>query len=102
MKTLTDRKIAQELEKTYGAERLAEHQRQELARESTLANIQTQLVSAEQGVHISRMQADARANRASGEASAIEQLATAKASEIRQIGEATAYAYEEGVDALGN
>jgi uncharacterized membrane protein YqiK len=102
MKTLTDRKIAQELEKTYGAERLAERQRQELVRESTLANIQTQLVSAEQGVHISRMQADARANRASGEASEIEQLATAKASEIRQIGEATAYAYEEGVDALGN
>jgi uncharacterized membrane protein YqiK len=102
MKTLTDRKIAQELEKTYGAERLAERQRQELVRESTLANIQTQLVSAEQGVNISRMQADARANRASGEASAIEQLATAKASEIRQIGEATAYAYEEGVDALGN
>jgi uncharacterized membrane protein YqiK len=102
MKTLTDRKIAQELEKTYGAERLAERQRQELVRESTLANIQTQLVSAEQGVHISRMHADARANRASGEASAIEQLATAKASEIRQIGEATAYAYEEGVDALGN
>jgi uncharacterized membrane protein YqiK len=102
MKTLTDRKIAQELEKTYGAERLAERQRQELVRESTLANIQTQLVSAEQGVHISRMQADARANRASGEASEIEQLATAKASEIRQIGEATAYAYEEGVEALGN
>jgi uncharacterized membrane protein YqiK len=102
MKTLTDRKIAQELEKTYGAERLAERQRQELVRESTLANIQTQLVSAEQGVHISRMQADARANRASGEASEIEQLATAKASEIRQIGKATAYAYEEGVDALGN
>jgi uncharacterized membrane protein YqiK len=102
MKTLTDRKIAQELEKTYGAERLAERQRQELVRETTMANIQTQLVSAEQGVNISRMQADARANRASGEASEIEQLATAKASEIRQIGEATAYAYEEGVDALGN
>jgi uncharacterized membrane protein YqiK len=102
MKTLTDRKIAQELEKTYGAERLAERQRQELVRESTLANIQTQLVSAEQGVHISRMQADARANRASGEASEIEQLATAKASEIRQIGEATAHAYEEGVEVLGN
>jgi uncharacterized membrane protein YqiK len=102
MKTLTDRKIAQELEKTYDAERLAERQRQELVRETTMANIQTQLVSAEQGVNISRMQADARANRASGEASAIEQLATAKASEIRQIGEATAVAYDAGVDALGN
>jgi uncharacterized membrane protein YqiK len=67
-----------------------------------MANIQTQLVSAEQGVNISRMQADARANRASGEASAIEQLAIAKASEIRQIGEATAVAYDAGVDALGN
>jgi uncharacterized membrane protein YqiK len=102
MKTLTDRKIAQELEKTYDAERLAERQRQELVRETTMANIQTQLVSAEQGVNISRMQADARANRASGEASAIEQLAIAKASEIRQIGEATAVAYDAGVDALGN
>jgi uncharacterized membrane protein YqiK len=102
MKTLTDRKIAQELEKTYGAERSAERQRQELVRETTLANIQTQLVSAEQGVHISRMQADARANRAAGEAAAIEQLATAKASEICQIGQATAHAYQDGVDALGN
>jgi uncharacterized membrane protein YqiK len=102
MKTLTDRKIAQEREKTYGAERAAERQRQELVRETSLANIQTQLVSAEQGVHISQMQANARANRASGEAAEIEQLATARASEIRQIGEATAHAYEEGVDALGN
>jgi uncharacterized membrane protein YqiK len=102
MKTLTDRKIAQELEKTYGAERLAERQRQELVRETTMANIQKQLVSAEQGVTIARMEADARSNRAAGEASEIQQIATAKASEIRQIGEATAHAYEEGVDALGN
>ncbi len=102
MKTLTDRKIAQELEKTYDAERLAERQRQELVRETTMANIQKQLVSAEQGVTIARMEADARSNRAAGEASEIQQIATAKASEIRQIGEATAHAYEEGVDALGN
>jgi uncharacterized membrane protein YqiK len=102
MKTLTDRKIAQELEKTYGAERLAERQRQELVRETTMANIQKQLVSAEQGVTIARMEADARSNRAAGEASEIQQIAMAKASEIRQIGEATAHAYEEGVDALGN
>jgi uncharacterized membrane protein YqiK len=102
MKTLTDRKIAQELEKTYGAERSAERQRQELVRETTLANIQKQLVSAEQGVTISRMEADARSNHAAGEAAEIQQLATAKASEIRQIGEATAHAYEEGVNALGN
>ncbi len=102
MKTLTDRKIAQELEKTYGAERLAERQRQELVRETTMANIQKQLVSAEQGVAIARMEAHARSNRAAGEAAEIQQIATAKASEIRQIGEATAHAYEEGVDALGN
>jgi regulator of protease activity HflC (stomatin/prohibitin superfamily) len=102
MKTLTDRKIAQELEKTYGAERLAERQRQELVRETTMANIQKQLVSAEQGVTIARMEADARSNRAAGEAAEIQQIATARASEIRQIGEATAHAYEEGVDALGN
>jgi uncharacterized membrane protein YqiK len=102
MKTLTDRKIAQELEKTYGAERLAERQRQELVRETTMANIQKQLVSAEQGVEIARMQAAARSNQAAGQAAEIQQLATAKASEIRQIGEATADAYEAGVDALGN
>jgi uncharacterized membrane protein YqiK len=102
MKTLTDRKMAQELEKTYEAERLAECQRQGLVRETTLANMQRHLVSAEQGVNISKMQADAQAHRATGQASEIQQLATAKADEIRKIGEATAHAYEEGVEALGN
>ncbi len=47
MQTLTDRKIAEEQEKTYVTQRVAQTQRQELVRETALADIQKEVVTAE-------------------------------------------------------
>jgi uncharacterized membrane protein YqiK len=91
METLTDRKLAEEQQKTYEVQRLAQTQRQELVRETALANIQQEVVTAEQGVTIAQLQAAATVQQANGEAEA-----------IRLTGEAKADAYEAGVSALGS
>jgi uncharacterized membrane protein YqiK len=91
MQTLTDRKIAEEQEKTYITQRVAQTQRQELVRETALADIQKEVVTAEQGVKIAKLQANAAVEKANGEAES-----------IRLTGEAKAAAYEAGVNALGS
>jgi uncharacterized membrane protein YqiK len=91
MQTLTDRKIAEEQQKTYEVQRIAQTQRQELVRETALANIQQEVVTAEQGVQIAQLQATARVNQANGEAES-----------IRVTGAAQADAYHAGVTALGS
>ena len=91
MQTLTDRKIAEEQQKTYEVQRLAQTQRQELVRETALANIQQEVVTAEQGVKIAELQAMAKVKQANGEAES-----------IRVTGEAQADAYLAGVKALGS
>ncbi|WP_293124478.1 SPFH domain-containing protein [Microcoleus sp. bin38.metabat.b11b12b14.051] len=90
MQTLTDRKIAQEQEKTYEAQRSSESQRQELVRATAIANIQHEVVAAEQGVKIAQLTASAAIEHASGEAQG-----------IRLMGQAKADAYQVGVSALG-
>jgi uncharacterized membrane protein YqiK len=90
MHTLTDRKIAEEQEKTYEVQRMAELKRQELVRETAMANLQTEVVTAEEGVKISDLHARAKMKQASGDAEA-----------IRVVGEAQAEAYQAGVTALG-
>ena len=90
MQTLTDRKIAEEQRKTYEVQRISQTQRQELVRETSLADIQKDVVTAEQGVRIAELQANAKVKEANGEAEA-----------IRVTGEAKADAYRAGVDALG-
>lgn len=91
MQTLTDRKIAEEQQKTYEVQRLTQTQRQELVRETALADIQQEVVKAEQGVNISELHANARVKEATGEAES-----------IRVTGEARADAYRAGVEALGS
>ncbi len=90
MQTLTDRKLAEEQEKTYMTQRAAQTQRQELVRETALADIQQQIVTAEQGVHIAELQATAKVNEANGEAES-----------IRVTGQAQADTYQAGVSAVG-
>jgi len=55
MKTQTDRKIAEEEKKTYETQEAAQRQRQELVKATALANIQQQLVDADQGVRIAEL-----------------------------------------------
>jgi uncharacterized membrane protein YqiK len=101
MKTQTDRKIAEEEKKTYEMQESAQRQRQQLVRETALADIQKNLVSSEQGVRISELTASAAVKAAGGEAESIRLRALGEADAIRATGTAKADAYRVGVEALG-
>jgi uncharacterized membrane protein YqiK len=101
MQTQTDRKIAEEQRKTYEAQEAAQKQRQQLVRQTSLADIQQQVVGAEQGVAIAELQAGAHVKQATGEAEATRLRALGEAEAIRATGQAKAEAYHVGVEALG-
>lgn len=91
MQTQTDRKIAEEQRKTYEVQQMAQTQRQQLVRETAIADIQQDLVKSEQGVKIAELKSNARIKEATGEAES-----------IRVTGNAQAEAYHAGVVALGS
>ena len=66
MKTQTDRKIAEELERTYDAQREAQIKRQALERETAIANMQNEVVRSEQMVRIAAANALAGRGRRQG------------------------------------
>lgn len=101
MATLTDRKIAEEQKKTYEVQEQAQIQRQQLVRQTELANIQQQVVQSEQGVNIAELQANAAIKQASGEAESIRLRASGEADSIRARGEAQAEAHRLGSQAMG-
>ena len=124
MKTLTDRKIAQEEEVTFETQRKAQDKRKTLESAKALADMQGQMVSAQQSVEISQREAEAAVKKSEGEAQAlklkaaaqaeakklnaeaeakqIELTGTAEAAKIEAIGKSTAEAYKLQVDAMGN
>src|SRR5262249_24877848 len=101
MGTLTDRKIAEEQQKTFEVQQEAQKQRQNLVRETEMADIQQQMVKAEQGVNIAELQANAQIKQAAGEAEPHRRKAGGEAEAIRVTGEARAEAYKAGAGALG-
>jgi uncharacterized membrane protein YqiK len=101
MKTQTDRKIAEEEKKTYEIQEAAQRQRQELVKATALANIQQQMVDADQGVRIAELHAQSAIKQASGEAESTKLRALGEADAIRATGTAKAEAYRAGVEALG-
>jgi uncharacterized membrane protein YqiK len=101
MKTQTDRKIAEEEKKTYEIQEEAQRQRQELVKATALANIQQQMVDADQGVRIAELHAQSAIKQASGEAESTKLRALGEADAIRATGTAKAEAYRVGVEALG-
>ena len=101
MTTQTDRKIAEEQRKTYETQRAAQEQRQQLVRQTSLADIQQQVVGAEQGVNIAELTAHASVKHATGEAEATRLRALGEAEAIRATGDAKAQAYRAGVESLG-
>ena len=112
MKTQTDRKIAAELERTYDAQREAQVKRQALERETSVANLQNDVVRSEQSVRIAQQNALAVAEsaqgesnatrlRAEGQAAAVRLNGEADASAIRAVGAAKAEAYTQGIEAVG-
>ena len=101
MHTLTDRKIAEEQKKTYEVQEMAQMQRQQLVRQTELADIQQQVVKSEQGVDIAGLMADAAIKKAEGDAESIRLRAGGEADAIRAKGEAQAAAYKVGAEAMG-
>lgn len=101
MLTQTERKIAEEQRKTYEVQEAAQKQRQQLVRQTSLADIQQQVVGAEQGVSIAELQANAHIKQATGEAEATRLRAHGDAEAIRATGLAKAEAYRSGVEAIG-
>jgi len=101
METQTDRKIAEEQRKTYEVQEAAQKQRQQLVRQTSLANIQQEVVGAEQGVNIAELRANANVKQATGDAESMRLRAIGEAEAIRATGRAKAEAYRVGVESLG-
>jgi uncharacterized membrane protein YqiK len=123
MKTLTDRKIAQEEEVTFETQRKAQDQRKTLESAKALADMQGKMVAAQQSVEISQREAEASVKKSEGEAKALELKAgaqskakvlmaeadaqqikltgNAEAAKIEAIGKSTAEAYSLQVQAMG-
>lgn len=83
MKTLTDRKLAQEQMATYETQRKAQETRQLLEKETAIAEMQKEVVKAEQGVFISERIADAAVKKSTGEAQGVKIQANAEAERNR-------------------
>ena len=90
MKTLTDRKIAEQDRITFETQRNAQTVRQELEQATALANTQSTVVDAERQVSISEFNARAAVAKAEGEAKAKKIIAEADANVTRVTGEAQA------------
>lgn len=123
MKTQTDKKIADEMQRTYDAQREAQMRRQMLERETAAANMQAEVVRSEQLVLIQQKTAESRVAMARGEAEAqrvgaaaqadatrfaaeaeavaLRQRGEASADAERARGQAVAASYEAGIRALG-
>ena len=123
MKTLTDRKIAEEQQITFETQRKAQEKRQTLEKETAIAEMQKDVVKAEQGVMIAERTADAVVKKQKGDSQAVKIAAEADAESISlrakaestrialtgqaesekilAIGQANAESYRLAVDAMG-
>ncbi len=92
MRTLTNRKIAQEEEKTYQTQRLAQETRQGMEKETAIADMQREIVKAQQSVEISQRTADSVVKKAEGDAASLKLQVNAEATATRMRAEAEAEA----------
>jgi uncharacterized membrane protein YqiK len=83
MKTLTDRKLAEEQKVTYETQRKAQETRQTLEKETAIAEMQKDIVHADQGVQIAERIADASVKKATGDANSVRIQATADADRLK-------------------
>jgi len=88
MKTLTDRKIAEQEQVTYKTQKLAEDTRKELQQARALADTQPRVVDAERSVSIAEFSAQAVIKKAEGEAKAKTINAEADAGVLLLVGNA--------------
>ncbi len=101
MKTLTDRKIAQEEEKTYETQRMAQEKRQGVEKETAIADMQKEIVKAQQSVEIAQRTADATVKKAEGDAASLKLQvnAEAEATKMRANAQAEATRMNAGAEA---
>jgi uncharacterized membrane protein YqiK len=101
MKTLTDRKIAQEEEKTYETQKTAQEKRQGMEKETAIADMQKEIVKAQQSVEIAQRTADATVKKAEGDATSLKLQvnAEAEATKMRAIAQAEATKLNASADA---
>ncbi|MFM9983948.1 MAG: SPFH domain-containing protein [Flavobacteriales bacterium] len=101
MKTLTDRKIAQEEEKTYETQRMAQEKRQGMEKETAIADMQKEIVKAQQSVEIAERTANATVKKAEGDATSLKLQvnAEAEATKMRANAEAEATKARAGAEA---
>jgi len=85
MKTLTDRKLAEEQKITYETQKKAQETRQTLEKETAVADIQKEIVKADQGVLIAERIADASVKKATGDANSVRLQANAEADRLRLL-----------------
>jgi uncharacterized membrane protein YqiK len=83
MKTLTDRKLAEEQKVTYDTQMKAQETRRTLEKETAVAEMQKELVKADQGVVIAEKIADASVKKATGDANGIRIQSTAEGERLR-------------------
>ena len=101
MKTLTDRKLAEEQQKTYQTQKIAQEQRQGVEKETAIADMQKEIVKAQQSVEIAQRTADATVKKAEGDAQSVKVNveAEATATRMRAEGEAAATRARAGAQA---
>ncbi|WP_375445844.1 SPFH domain-containing protein [uncultured Fibrella sp.] len=92
MKTLTDRKVAQEEEKTYDTQRMAQEKRQGYERETAIAEMQREIVKAQQSVEIAERTANAAVKKSEGEARSLQLQVGAESQATKVRAEANAEA----------
>ena len=90
MKTLTDRKIAEEQKITYETQKKAQETRQGMEKETAIADMQKDIVKAQQSVEIAERTASATVKKAEGDASGVKLAvgAEAEATKLRAHAEA--------------
>ncbi len=101
MKTLTDRKIAEEQQKTYQTQKIAQEQRQGVEKETAIADMQKEIVKAQQSVEIAQRTADATVKKAEGDATSLKLNvnAEAEATKMRANAESEAIKMKAGAQA---
>ncbi|MBS1583208.1 MAG: flotillin family protein [Bacteroidetes bacterium] len=90
MKTLTDRKIAEEQKVTYETQKRAQETRQGMEKETAIADMQKDIVKAQQSVEIAERTANATVKKSEGDATSVKLAvsAEAEATKMRAFAEA--------------
>jgi uncharacterized membrane protein YqiK len=112
MKTLTDRKLAEQEKVTYDTQRLAEDTRKDLEQAKALATTQARVVDAERSVTIAEFNAKATVKKAEGDAlsktinakadaEVLTTVGAAEGTKITAVGEAEAKVIQLKTDAVG-